>query len=253
MKKVSYDDASREHIYIRALSITVLVFLMLVIIASVAPIADIQNSGSNNGSNFNKFDKAINAYDKAIEINPQDSLIRYDHAYTYSPINKKDGIEVQILSINDFHGQLEPPSSQMIIGHNKTSNIYGDAGGAEYLATYIKNLKSTNPNTFIVSAGDNIGVTPLISAQFNDEPTIMALNMMGFEFSAVGNHELDKGLDEFIRIQNGGCHPKDGCLGTSSFEGASFQFLAANIVNESTKATVFPAYNVTYVQGGVCP
>jgi 5'-nucleotidase len=73
--------------------------------------------------------------------------------------------------------------------------------------------------------------------------------MMGFKFSAVGNHELDKGLDELIRIQNGGCHPKDGCLGNSSFEGAHFQFLAANIVNESTNATVFPAYNVTYVQG----
>jgi hypothetical protein len=124
MKKVSYDDASREHIYIRALGITVLVFLMLVIIASVAPIADIQNSGSNNGSNFNKFDKAINAYDKAIEVNPQDSLIRYDHAYTYSPINKKDGIEVQILSINNFHGQLELPKSQIPIGRNKLDGCF---------------------------------------------------------------------------------------------------------------------------------
>ncbi len=186
MKKISYDDACRELIHIRALVITVLVFLMLVIIASVAPIADIQNSGSNNGSNFNKFDKAINAYDKATEVNPKDSLIRYDHAYAYSPINKKGAIEVQILNINDFHGQLEPPRSQIPIGRNNKTGafIYGDVGGAEYLATHIKRLKSENPNTFVVSAGDSIGATPLLSAYFHDEPTIKALNLMGFEFSA---------------------------------------------------------------------
>jgi 5'-nucleotidase len=73
--------------------------------------------------------------------------------------------------------------------------------------------------------------------------------MMGVEFSAVGNHELDKRLDELIRIQKGGCHPKDGYLGNSSFEEAHFQFLAANLVNESTNAIIFPAYNITYVQG----
>jgi len=235
MKKVSCDKSSRAHTHIIALGITVLVFLMLVNIAGTAPFEDIQNSSSNNISNFNKFDKAINAYDKAIEISPPNSLTRYDRAGVYSPINKKDEIVVQILAINDFHGQLEP--------------LNGDAGGAEYLATYIKELKSNNPNTIVVSAGDNIGATPLISAHFNDEPTIMALNLMGVEFSAVGNHELDKGLDNLIRIQKGGCHPKDDYLGNSSFEGAHFQYLAANLVNKSTNATIFPAYNITYVQG----
>lgn len=73
--------------------------------------------------------------------------------------------------------------------------------------------------------------------------------MMGVKFSAVGNHELDKGLDELMRTQKGGCHSKDDYLGNSSFEGAHFQFLAANLVNESTNATIFPAYNITYVQG----
>ena len=100
----------------------------------------------------------------------------------------------------------------------------------------------------MVSAGDNIGASPLISAYFHDEPTIKALSMMGFDFSAVCNHELDKGLDELMRIQYGGCHP-DGCLGNSSFEGAHFQYLAANIINNTTKKLVFPAYAVTYVQG----
>ena len=233
-----------------ALGITMLMVLMLMNVAGAAPFADIQNSGSNHVSNFNKFNEAINAYDKAIEINPLYSLTRYGRASADSPINKKGTIEVKILAINDFHGQLES-SSRQIVDCNRTTGACNsiDAGGAEYLATHIKKLKSENPNTFVVSAGDSIGASPLISAHYHDEPTIKALNVMGLDFSAVGNHELDKGLGELIRIQNGSRHPKDGCLVDSSFEGAHFQFLAANIVNESTNATVFPAYAVTYVQG----
>lgn len=159
-------------------------------------------------------------------------------------------IEVQILSINDLHGQLEPPASKIIAGYNETgAPARVDVGGIGYLATHIKNLRSENPNTFVVSAGDSCGASPLVSSMFHDEPTIKALNMIGFDFSAVGNHELDEGLDELMRIQNGGCHPTDGYVGNSSFEGARFQFLAANMVNASTNAPVFPAYNVTYVQG----
>ncbi|WP_269850888.1 metallophosphoesterase [Methanosarcina horonobensis] len=158
--------------------------------------------------------------------------------------------EIQILAINDIHGQLEPPTSKIVVDYNETgAPITVEAGGAEYLATHIKRLSSESQNTFVVSAGGSIGASPLISALFHDEPTIKALNIMGLDFSAVGNHELDEGPDELMRIQNGGCHPIDGCFGNSSFEGAQFQFLAANIVNESTNTTIFPAYNVTYVQG----
>src|SRR5664280_734417 len=162
----------------------------------------------------------------------------------------KGTIKVQILAINDLHGQLEPPTSKMVISYNETgAPISVDAGGSEYLTTYIKKLRSENPNTFVISAGDNIGASPIISSRFHDEPTIKTLNTIGFNFSAVGNHELDNGLDELMRIQNGGCHPTDGCWGNSSFEGAHFQYLAANIVNETTNATIFPAYKITCVQG----
>lgn len=158
--------------------------------------------------------------------------------------------EIQILAFNDLHGQLEPPTSKIITGYNETgAPIKVEAGGMEYLATHIKRLSSENPSTFVISAGDSIGASPYISALLHDEPTVKALNIMGLEFSAVGNHELDEGLNELMRIQNGGCHPTDGCLNNSSFEGAHFRYLAANIVNESTNATVFPAYNITCVRG----
>lgn len=158
--------------------------------------------------------------------------------------------KIQILAINDLHGQIEPPVSKIVVGYNETgAPITVNAGGAEYLATHIKKLSSENPNTFFVSAGDSMGASPSVSALFHDEPTIKALNMMGLDFSAVGSHDLDKGPDELMRIQNGGNYPTDGSLNNSSFEGAQFQFLAANIVNESTNSTIFPAYNITYVQG----
>jgi len=89
-----------------------------------------------------------------------------------------DTIKVQILAINDFHGQLSR-QRQMVTGYNETgAPIRVDAGGAEYLAAHIKSLSSENPNTFVISGGDSIGASPLVSAMFHDEPTIKALNMM---------------------------------------------------------------------------
>ena len=133
-------------------------------------------------------------------------------------------VNVQILAVNDFHGNLEPPAGSS--GRIGTIN----AGGAEYLATHIKQLRATNPNTIVVSAGDMIGASPLLSALFHDEPTVEAFNLMGLDFNAVGNHEFDEGATELLRMQNGGCHPTDGCLDGDGFEGASFQYLAANVV-----------------------
>jgi 5'-nucleotidase len=154
-------------------------------------------------------------------------------------------IEVQILAINDFHGNLEPPAGS-------SGRIEGiDAGGAEYLATHVAQLEATNrKNTVVVSAGDLIGASPLLSALFHDEPTIEAMNEIGLDINAVGNHEFDEGTDELLRMQEGGCHPTDGCLDGDGFAGADFQFLAANVVSEQTGETLFPPYAVEEFTGG---
>ena len=93
----------------------------------------------------------------------------------------------------------------------------------------------------MVSAGDLIGASPLLSALFHDEPTIEAMNQIGLDLNAVGNHEFDEGTTELLRMQNGGCHPVDGCLDGDGFGGADFQFLAANVVDEATGETAVPA------------
>ena len=147
-------------------------------------------------------------------------------------------VSVQILAVNDFHGNLEPPPGSS--GRIGTIN----AGGVEYVATHINNLRATNPNTVVVSAGDMIGASPLLSALFHDEPTIEAFNQIGLDLNAVGNHEFDEGWHELVRMQEGGCHPVDGCLDGDDFAGASFQFLAANVVRKDNGKTIFPAYKV---------
>ena len=151
--------------------------------------------------------------------------------------------EIQLLAINDFHGNLEPPSGSS----GRIGTV--DAGGVEYLATHIDQLRSTNPNTLVVSAGDLIGASPLLSGLFHDEPTIEAANLFGLDFNAVGNHEFDEGATELLRMQEGGCHPVDGCLDGDGFDGAEFDFLAANVEWEETGDTIFPPYKIVKFQG----
>ncbi|MCC6623496.1 MAG: bifunctional metallophosphatase/5'-nucleotidase [Deltaproteobacteria bacterium] len=155
-------------------------------------------------------------------------------------------VPVRLIGFNDFHGNLEPPSGKN--GEITTEQGPVPAGGVEYLATWMERLRAeASGPVFVVSAGDNIGATPLISAAFHDEPAIEALNAVGLQVSSVGNHEFDEGIDELLRMQRGGCHPKDGCKGDAPFQGAAFEYLAANVVRDGGDETLFPAVTVRRV------
>lgn len=145
-------------------------------------------------------------------------------------------VDVRIIALNDLHGNIEQPSSPLKLGEQKLA-----AGGLDVMATYLAALRREHPHTAFVCAGDLIGASPLISALFHDEPTIEAMNALGLDVLAVGNHEFDDGTDELLRLKNGGCHPELGCQGKESFAGASFPFLAANVVVNDTNETLFPA------------
>jgi len=154
--------------------------------------------------------------------------------------------DVHLLAFNDLHGTLDPG----------TQTLYGQwAGGAAFLAKKVKDLQAQyGPYQATVLAGDNIGASQLASALFHDEPTTIATNLMHADFASVGNHEFDEGSAELLRVQNGGCHPTDGCQAapyalanggtTSVYPGADFQYLSANVVKNATGTTLFPAYGV---------
>jgi len=160
-------------------------------------------------------------------------------------------VEVKLLAINDFHGQLRPPQGGIRIRdpQDASKTVVVPAGGAEHLASALRELRAKNPNHAIVAAGDLVGASPLVSALFHDEPTVESLGLMGLEVAAVGNHEFDHGAAELLRLQNGGCHPKDGCQGPQPFKGASFRYLAASTLDTRSGKTLFPAYQVKRFQG----
>ncbi|WP_112664015.1 bifunctional metallophosphatase/5'-nucleotidase [Microvirga flavescens] len=159
-------------------------------------------------------------------------------------------IDVRILAINDFHGNLLPPGGIKIRDPKDPSKqITVPAGGSEAMATLVKQLKGANKNSIFVAAGDLIGASPLLSALFHDEPTVESLSLMGLEASAVGNHEFDEGKVELLRMQNGGCHQKDGCAGPRPFTGAKYKYLAASTIDTATNKPVLPPYHVKEFEG----
>lgn len=160
-------------------------------------------------------------------------------------------VELRILAINDFHGNLRPPPGGISIvdPDDKTKKITVPAGGAEAMATLVKQLRDGRANTAFVAAGDLIGASPFLSAMFHDEPTVESLSMMGLEIASVGNHEFDEGKDELLRMQNGGCHPTDGCQGPHPFAGATFHYLAASTIQSSTGKSILPPYEIKTFEG----
>lgn len=154
-------------------------------------------------------------------------------------------VRINLIAFNDFHGNLQPPR-QAIAAPGAAGDVQVPAGGAAYLATAVRTLREANPNSLVVSAGDLISASPLVSALFLDEPTIYAMNMIGLDYNAVGNHEFDRGRAELLRIANGGCERnthREPCAIDPNFPGARFQYLAANVITE-TGQPVLPAYAI---------
>ncbi|HLX14632.1 MAG TPA: metallophosphoesterase, partial [Bradyrhizobium sp.] len=174
---------------------------------------------------------------------------------TLAPISRamaeSASVDLRILAINDFHGYLRPPTGGIRIANpdDKTRKLAVAAGGAEQMATLVKELRDGHNNAIFVAAGDLIGASPLLSAMFHDEPTIESMSMMGLAITSVGNHEFDEGKDELKRMQNGGCHPADNCQGPHPFQGAKFHYLAASTFETATGKTIFPAYEIREFDG----
>ncbi|HEY3437573.1 MAG TPA: bifunctional metallophosphatase/5'-nucleotidase [Actinotalea sp.] len=164
-------------------------------------------------------------------------------------------VDIQLLALNDFHGNLDAPSGssgRIQTGVTATGGAVNvDAGGVEYLATELTRLASLQKknNTITVAAGDLIGASPLLSAAFHDEPTIEAMNLLGLDYTSVGNHEFDEGAAELLRMQDGGCHPVDGCADGTPFAGADFQYLSANAFVTATGQPLLPPYAIDKVDG----
>ncbi|MEU8734486.1 bifunctional metallophosphatase/5'-nucleotidase [Streptomyces tendae] len=160
--------------------------------------------------------------------------------------------DVQLLSFNDLHGNLEPPAGSSgrvteVQPDGTTKTI--DAGGVEYLATHLREARKGNRYSITAAGGDMVGASPLLSGLFHDEPTVEALNKLDLDVTSVGNHEFDEGAKELARLQNGGCHPTEGCYTDKEFKGADYPYLAANVLDEKTGKPLLKPYWVWKQRG----
>lgn len=154
-------------------------------------------------------------------------------------------IDLQILSFNDFHGNIEAPDDPT------------EPGGAANLAAHLDRLRAGAAHSATVVGGDSIGASPFLSSAFRDEPTIDALSAMDLTAVAVGNHEFDQGTDELLRMDRGGClDDGDGSGGRNScpipgktFTGAAFPFLAANVLWKDSGEPMLPSYVIEEYDG----
>lgn len=128
-------------------------------------------------------------------------------------------IEVDVVTINDFHGRLEASRS---------------SAGAAVLGGLVRQLEAANPNTLFISAGDNIGASTFTSFIQDDQPTIDVLNAIGLDVSALGNHEFDQGRDD---------------LDSRVIPNSDFPYLGANIYEKGTSTPAYREYEIIEVDG----
>ncbi|WP_374407752.1 bifunctional UDP-sugar hydrolase/5'-nucleotidase [Pelagerythrobacter sp.] len=154
-------------------------------------------------------------------------------------------VTVKIVGLNDFHGNLEPLAKPVELTSENGAEHAVRAGGAAYLASAVAEHRNGGDHSLVIAAGDLIGGSPLVSSLFLDEPTIGAMNRLGLDFNAVGNHEFDRGWRELKRMQEGGCEKfglRDPCAVEPDFGGADFAFLAANVMTGG--GTLFPGHAI---------
>ncbi len=159
----------------------------------------------------------------------------------YEPVKDAGEVPLTILSMNDLHGKIDQEYELDLKGDGNKA-MYGRM---DYVAAYMKQKQAAHKNTITVHAGDMIGGSSPISSLLQDEPTVELMENIGFDVGTVGNHEFDEGVDELLRILNGGDHPK----GTKGYDGQNFPLVCANCEYKDTGKPLLPAYEIIDVEG----
>ena len=131
----------------------------------------------------------------------------------FGPLSFADAVTsntLDIISFNDFHGSLAEDASE------RGKNV----GMAKMIGT-INDYLAANPNTVVVSGGDNYQGSAM-SNLTQGAPVNSMFKAMNVEVSAVGNHEFDWGVSYMNKWQEDG----------------NFTYLAANIIDEATGEVV---------------
>ncbi|WP_038500624.1 bifunctional metallophosphatase/5'-nucleotidase [Janthinobacterium agaricidamnosum] len=159
-------------------------------------------------------------------------------------------LEINLVALNDFHGNLDSSTFSYTSAAGKADTVR--AGGIDTLSGALAAWRREDPQLIFVGNGDLVGASPAMSSMWADEPSIVAMNMLGMKASSVGNHEFDQGRLELLRQQNGGCdspRPDKACQYRPDYRGAQFTYLAANVIDSSTGKPFMPAYRIEQAHG----
>jgi 5'-nucleotidase len=172
-------------------------------------------------------------------------------AWRQPPAPPSNLTEIQLVTLNDFHGNLEASKYTWDSANGGGERVI-KAGGIDTIGAALQAWRKQDPELLLVGAGDLIGASPAISAMWADEPTIGAMNLLGLRATSVGNHEFDQGRIELLRQQKGGCvspRADKACKFEGTYQGAQFQYLAANVIDMVTRKPVLPAYKIETAHG----
>jgi len=161
--------------------------------------------------------QAVNAYGFSKPAASNKSYTAAQLATVASTLNKA----VQVLQLSDLHGAIE----------------VGGSFGAALLTSNWAADRTANKATIAVSSGDNIGAAPPISTEFEELPTIEALNAAKLDVSVFGNHEHDRNIDHLNKM-----------IGASDFQWvvSNYSEGALDVLKSGTKQ----AKNYTIIERG---
>ncbi len=139
-------------------------------------------------------------------------------------------VHITLLSTTDVHGHIEP----LDYYSGKPAQL-----GLAKIATLVRRVRAEQPNVLLFDSGDTIQGTPLayyFARKDTDKPNpmILAMNAMGYDAAAVGNHEFNFGLDILWKVKRE----------------ARFPILAANVKQQYDRAPQrFEPYIIREIAG----
>jgi len=158
-------------------------------------------------------------------------------------------VQVRVIAFNDLHGHLESSNLTVQVADpaQTGSALRVAVGGADAMAGLVRSLRQSAAHSLVVSSGDLIGATPLVSALFRHESTIEAANLIGVSVATAGNHEFDAGASELLRLLKGGCaeqrpdDPARSCA-LGPYRGARFPMVSANVRRSGGGSLLAPSW-----------
>ncbi len=98
-------------------------------------------------------------------------------------------VRLTLLYTSEHHGNVLPFDTPTAKG----------VGGMAARASLIAQVRGEAPNVLLLDSGDILMGTAM-SSVFRGEPDILAMNLIGYDAMAAGNHEFDYGVEHFRRL-----------------------------------------------------